>query len=43
MLESEGGGNLAVEGGKFGFMLLQFGLLAPRLRDNGFELGNIGL
>ncbi len=42
MLGSKFGGNLAVESGKVGFELLQFFLFAPRLRDDGFELGNIG-
>ena len=36
------GGNFAVEGGKIGFKLLQFVLFAPRLRYDGFKLGNIG-
>ena len=36
------GSNLAVEGGKIGFKLLQFVLFAPRLRYDGFKLGNIG-
>ena len=34
--------NLVVEDGKFGFELLQLILLAPRFRDDGFEMGNIG-
>ena len=34
--------NLAVEGGQFGFELLQLILLAPRLGDDCFKLGNIG-
>lgn len=41
-LGGEGGGNLAVEGGKLGFELLQLVLLAPCLCDDCFELGNIG-
>ncbi|WP_289873391.1 hypothetical protein [uncultured Duncaniella sp.] len=33
------GGDLAVEGGKLGFELLQLVLIAPSLGDDGFELG----
>ena len=36
---SESGGDLAVEGGEFGFELLQLVLIAPSLGDDGFELG----
>ena len=39
-LWSEGSSNLAVEGSEVGFELLQFILLAPRLLDDGFEVGN---
>ena len=42
MLRRKFSGNLAVKGGKFGFELLQFVLFAPWLRDDGFEVGNIG-
>ena len=42
MLGSKFGGNFAVEGGKFGFQRFQLILLAPRLCDDGFEMGNIG-
>lgn len=42
MFGSKFGGNLAVKGGKVGFELLQFIFFAPRLRDYGFELWNIG-
>ena len=41
-LGSEGGGYLAVKGSEVGFELFQFVLFAPRLRDYGFELWNIG-
>ena len=33
------GGDFAVEGGEFGFELLQLVLIAPSLGDDGFELG----
>ena len=42
MFWSQFSGNLAVEGGKFGFELLQLIFLAPRLGDDCFKLGNIG-
>lgn len=35
----KGGGYLAVEGGEFGFELLQLVLIAPSLGDDSFELG----
>ena len=39
MFWSQLSGNFAVEGGKFGFELLQLVLIAPSLGDDGFELG----
>ena len=33
------GSDFAVEGGEFGFELLQLVLIAPSLGDDGFELG----
>ena len=42
MFGSEGGGDLAVKGGEFGFEGFQFVFFASRLGDDGFELGNIG-
>ena len=40
VLRNKFGCNLAVEGSEVGFELLQFILLAPRLLDDGFEVGN---
>lgn len=36
------GSDFAVEGGKFGFELLQLVLFAPCFGDDCFELGNVG-
>ncbi len=41
-LWSEGGGDLAVEGGEVGFELLQLVLFAPLLGYDGFKLGYVG-